>query len=103
MQPGLVAIDIDAARTQPSTRDWILPGIPIGDHVDLTGVANGFHTFSFWLPHAAGAALWSPTPRCEHLEREEDDTSADQAREARGTAAVASLHRRLLVTSQPQQ
>ncbi|WP_415940077.1 bifunctional DNA primase/polymerase [Streptomyces sp. 039-1] len=41
---GLVVIDIDAHSTQPPTRDRILPGIPIGDHVDLTGLANGFHT-----------------------------------------------------------
>ncbi|MER7983079.1 bifunctional DNA primase/polymerase [Streptomyces sp. NPDC095817] len=41
---GLVVIDIDAHSTKPPTRDRILPGIPIGDHVDLTGLANGFHT-----------------------------------------------------------
>ncbi|MCW8101744.1 bifunctional DNA primase/polymerase [Streptomyces tauricus] len=41
---GLIVIDIDAHATQPPTRDRILPGIPIGDHVDLTGLANGFHT-----------------------------------------------------------
>ncbi|MFM9499016.1 bifunctional DNA primase/polymerase [Streptomyces galilaeus] len=43
---GLVVIDIDAHSTQPPTRDRILPGIPIGDHVDLTGLANGFHTLA---------------------------------------------------------
>ncbi|WP_435882697.1 bifunctional DNA primase/polymerase [Streptomyces bobili] len=42
----LVVIDIDAHSTQPPTRDRILPGIPIGDHVDLTGLANGFHTLA---------------------------------------------------------
>lgn len=43
---GLVVIDIDAHSTQPPTRDRVLPGIPIGDHVDLTGLANGFHTLA---------------------------------------------------------
>jgi hypothetical protein len=43
---GLVVIDIDAHLTQPPTRDRILPGIPIGDDIDLTGLANGFHTFA---------------------------------------------------------
>ncbi|MFJ6686811.1 bifunctional DNA primase/polymerase [Streptomyces werraensis] len=43
---GLVVIDIDAHPTHPPTRDRILPGIPIGDHVDLTGLANGFHTLA---------------------------------------------------------
>lgn len=41
---GLIAIDIDAHHTEPPTRDRILPGIPIADHVDLSGLANGFHT-----------------------------------------------------------
>ncbi|MGY1583755.1 bifunctional DNA primase/polymerase [Streptomyces sp. MN13] len=43
---GLVVIDIDAHPAEPPTRDRILPGIPIGDHVDLTGLANGFHTLA---------------------------------------------------------
>lgn len=43
---GLVVIDIDAHHTQPPARDRVLPGIPIGDHVDLTGLANGFHTLA---------------------------------------------------------
>ncbi|MFF4764813.1 bifunctional DNA primase/polymerase [Streptomyces sp. NPDC001292] len=46
---GLVVIDIDAHPAhpaQPPTRDRILPGIPIADHVDLTGLANGFHTLA---------------------------------------------------------
>ncbi|MEU8952349.1 bifunctional DNA primase/polymerase [Streptomyces sp. NPDC048489] len=42
----LVVIDIDAHSTQPPTRDRILPGIPIGKDVDLTGLANGFHTLA---------------------------------------------------------
>ncbi|MFI5689755.1 bifunctional DNA primase/polymerase [Streptomyces sp. NPDC051636] len=43
---GLVVIDIDAHPSQPPSRDRILPGIPIGDHIDLTGLANGFHTLA---------------------------------------------------------
>ncbi len=43
---GLVVIDIDAHPVQPPTRDRILPGIPIADHIDLTGLANGFHTLA---------------------------------------------------------
>ncbi|MEW2811069.1 bifunctional DNA primase/polymerase [Streptomyces massasporeus] len=43
---GLVVIDIDAHHAEPPTRDRILPGIPIADHVDLTGLANGFHTLA---------------------------------------------------------
>jgi hypothetical protein len=40
---GLIVIDIDAHPAEPPTRDRLLPGIPIGDGVDLTGLANGFH------------------------------------------------------------
>ncbi|MFJ9473060.1 bifunctional DNA primase/polymerase [Streptomyces caniferus] len=43
---GLVVIDIDAHPTEPPARDRILPGIPIGSQVDLTGLANGFHTLA---------------------------------------------------------
>ncbi|MFF8432400.1 bifunctional DNA primase/polymerase [Streptomyces sp. NPDC016566] len=43
---GLVVLDIDAHPAEPPARDRILPGIPIGDHVDLTGLANGFHTLA---------------------------------------------------------
>ncbi|MET7694925.1 bifunctional DNA primase/polymerase [Streptomyces sp. NPDC005483] len=43
---GLVVIDIDAHHCEPPARDRILPGIPIGDQVDLTGLANGFHTLA---------------------------------------------------------
>jgi hypothetical protein len=43
---GLVVIDIDAHPTQPPARDRILPGIPISDQIDLTGLANGFHTLA---------------------------------------------------------
>ncbi|MEV2236270.1 bifunctional DNA primase/polymerase [Streptomyces phaeochromogenes] len=43
---GLVVIDIDAHSAQPPDRTRILPGITIGDHVDLTGLASGFHTLA---------------------------------------------------------
>lgn len=43
---GLVVIDIDAHEAQPPSRDRLLPGIPIGDHVDLTGLSTGFHTLA---------------------------------------------------------
>ncbi|MEF9915603.1 bifunctional DNA primase/polymerase [Streptomyces sp. P5-A9] len=42
----VVVIDIDAHSTQSPGRDGILPGIPIADHMDLTGLANGFHTLA---------------------------------------------------------
>ncbi|MFF9458588.1 bifunctional DNA primase/polymerase [Streptomyces flaveolus] len=42
----LIVIDIDAHSSPPPDRDRILPGIPIADHVDLTGLANGFHTLA---------------------------------------------------------
>ncbi|MEU9222252.1 bifunctional DNA primase/polymerase [Streptomyces sp. NPDC048376] len=40
----LVVIDIDAHSAPPPERQRILPGIPIAPHVDLTGLANGFHS-----------------------------------------------------------
>ncbi|MGW1765555.1 bifunctional DNA primase/polymerase [Streptomyces sp. NPDC002073] len=43
---GLIVIDIDAHGGEVPARDRVLPGIHIGDHVDLTGLANGFHTLS---------------------------------------------------------
>ncbi len=43
---GLVVIDIDAHPARPPARDRILPGIPIADHIDLTGLSNGFHTLA---------------------------------------------------------
>ncbi|MET9760084.1 bifunctional DNA primase/polymerase [Streptomyces sp. NPDC006372] len=42
----LIVIDIDAHEAEPPARDRILPGIPVGDHVDLTGLATGFHTLA---------------------------------------------------------
>lgn len=41
---GLVVIDIDAHERELPDRDRLLPGIAIADAVDLTGLANGFHT-----------------------------------------------------------
>lgn len=52
---GLVVIDIDAHPAQPPGRDRILPGIPISEHVDLTGLATGFHTIAV-LAALRGAA-----------------------------------------------
>ncbi|MFD6534388.1 bifunctional DNA primase/polymerase [Streptomyces sp. NPDC060184] len=43
---GLVVIDIDAHEAQPPSRDRILPGIPIGSQIDLTGLSTGFHTLA---------------------------------------------------------
>lgn len=43
---GLVVIDIDAHNAQPPSRDRLLPGIPIGEHVDLTGLSTGFHSLA---------------------------------------------------------
>ncbi len=43
---GLIVIDIDAHGGAVPERDRILPGIHIGEHVDLTGLANGFHTLA---------------------------------------------------------
>ncbi|MEU9445889.1 bifunctional DNA primase/polymerase [Streptomyces sp. NPDC048304] len=41
---GLVVVDIDAHARQLPGRDRLLPGIDIADTIDLTGLANGFHT-----------------------------------------------------------
>ncbi|MFE5199045.1 bifunctional DNA primase/polymerase [Streptomyces sp. NPDC056601] len=43
---GLVVIDIDAHQAQVPDRGRILPGIHIGEHIDLTGLATGFHTLA---------------------------------------------------------
>ncbi|WP_373299384.1 bifunctional DNA primase/polymerase [Streptomyces phaeofaciens] len=43
---GLVVIDVDAHVAEPPARDRILPGIPIADHIDLTGLANGYHALA---------------------------------------------------------
>ncbi|MDN3025992.1 bifunctional DNA primase/polymerase [Streptomyces sp. S.PB5] len=41
---GLVVVDIDAHERELPGRDRLLPGIGISDGIDLTGLANGFHT-----------------------------------------------------------
>lgn len=41
---GLVIIDVDAHERQLPDRNRLLPGIGIADGVDLTGLADGFHT-----------------------------------------------------------
>ncbi|MFJ2952898.1 bifunctional DNA primase/polymerase [Streptomyces sp. NPDC087226] len=43
---GLVVLDIDTHSAEHPARDRILPGIPIGEQVDLTGLATGFHTLA---------------------------------------------------------
>lgn len=42
----LVVIDIDAHQSEPPGRDRLLPGIPIAEHVNLAGLATGFHTLA---------------------------------------------------------
>lgn len=41
---GLVVVDIDAHAQKLPGRDRLLPGIRIADGIDLTGLADGFHT-----------------------------------------------------------
>ena len=43
---GLVVIDVDTHQHNVPARDRVLPGIPIGDAVDLQGLASGFHTLA---------------------------------------------------------
>ena len=43
---GLVVLDVDAHNDPVPARDRVLPGIAIHDGVDLTGLANGFHTLA---------------------------------------------------------
>lgn len=43
---GLVVIDVDAHMAAPPARSRILPGIPIADSVNLTGLETGFHTLA---------------------------------------------------------
>ncbi|WP_326695816.1 bifunctional DNA primase/polymerase [Streptomyces sp. NBC_01766] len=40
----LVVVDIDAHAQELPDRDRLLPGIRIADGIDLTGLADGFHT-----------------------------------------------------------
>ncbi|MFD5191618.1 bifunctional DNA primase/polymerase [Streptomyces sp. NPDC058357] len=41
---GLVVIDVDAHACELPDRDRLLPGVRISPGIDLTGLANGFHT-----------------------------------------------------------
>nr|WP_260609453.1 bifunctional DNA primase/polymerase [Streptomyces sp. WAC 01325] len=41
---NLVVVDIDAHTQALPSRDRLLPGIEISTSIDLTGLANGFHT-----------------------------------------------------------
>ncbi|MET8898297.1 bifunctional DNA primase/polymerase [Streptomyces albogriseolus] len=68
---GLVIIDIDAHLVQPPTRDRLLPGILIADHIDLTGLSNGFHTLA-----VLAALRGQPSPA--------DDTSTLRVRTPSG-------------------
>ncbi|MFD8691659.1 bifunctional DNA primase/polymerase [Streptomyces sp. NPDC059651] len=43
---GLVVIDIDAHAVPLPERGRLLPGIPVHDGVDLTGLENGFHSLA---------------------------------------------------------
>ncbi|WP_329295527.1 bifunctional DNA primase/polymerase [Streptomyces sp. NBC_01455] len=43
---GLVVLDIDTHSKALPTRDRILPGIAIHDHVELEGLEHGFHTLA---------------------------------------------------------
>ncbi len=52
---GLVVIDIDAHARELPDRSRLLPGIAISAEVDLTGLANGFHTLGV-LAALRGAA-----------------------------------------------
>ncbi|WP_331727282.1 bifunctional DNA primase/polymerase (plasmid) [Streptomyces sp. NBC_00161] len=52
---GLVVIDIDAHARELPERERLLPGVGISDTVDLTGLANGFHTLGV-LAALRGAA-----------------------------------------------
>ncbi|MFE5717837.1 bifunctional DNA primase/polymerase [Streptomyces erythrochromogenes] len=42
----LVVIDIDAHHAEVPSRDRILPGIEIAEHIDLTGLATGYHSLA---------------------------------------------------------
>ncbi|WP_126639109.1 bifunctional DNA primase/polymerase [Embleya hyalina] len=43
---GLVVIDVDAHQVPVPDRDRLLPGIPIHESIDLTGLASGFDTLA---------------------------------------------------------
>ncbi|RSS81250.1 bifunctional DNA primase/polymerase [Streptomyces sp. WAC06614] len=48
---GLVVLDIDRHPAPLPDRQRLLPGIPIDDRVDLTGLSNGFHTLALLAAH----------------------------------------------------
>ncbi|MFD8978918.1 bifunctional DNA primase/polymerase [Streptomyces sp. NPDC059564] len=43
---GLVVIDIDAHFGELPPRDRILPGIPVGEHIDLSGLTTGYQSLA---------------------------------------------------------
>ncbi|MFK0202414.1 bifunctional DNA primase/polymerase [Streptomyces lavendulae] len=43
---GLVVIDVDAHEVSLPDRDGLLPGIPVDDRVDLTGLRSGFDSLA---------------------------------------------------------
>ncbi|WP_331736682.1 bifunctional DNA primase/polymerase [Streptomyces sp. NBC_00211] len=48
---GLVVIDVDAHAAVVPDRGRLLPGIPIDDRVDLTGLESGFDTLALLAAH----------------------------------------------------
>ncbi|MET9963058.1 bifunctional DNA primase/polymerase [Streptomyces sp. NPDC006326] len=48
---GLVVIDVDAHAGSLPDRQRLLPGIPIDDRVDLTGLQSGFDTLALLAAH----------------------------------------------------
>ncbi|MEV6582961.1 bifunctional DNA primase/polymerase [Streptomyces sp. NPDC051582] len=48
---GLVVIDVDAHAGELPDRQRLLPGIPIDDRVDLTGLQSGFDTLALLAAH----------------------------------------------------
>lgn len=44
--PANLVIDVDAHHAEVPDRSRLLPGIPIGPHVTLTGLATGFDTLA---------------------------------------------------------
>ncbi|WP_435191613.1 bifunctional DNA primase/polymerase [Streptomyces sp. bgisy126] len=47
----LVVIDVDAHTDRPPERSRLLPGIPVHDSVDLTGLGSGFDTLALLAAH----------------------------------------------------
>ncbi|MEU8464078.1 bifunctional DNA primase/polymerase [Streptomyces sp. NPDC029003] len=50
---GLVVLDVDAHGAPVPVRDRLLPGIPIDDRVDLTGLTSGYDTLALLAAHRA--------------------------------------------------